>query len=454
MGRGNRSSATTMPITCYAVIDCNNFFVSCERLFRPDLWHKPVIVLSNNDGCVVARSNEARALGIKMGQPAFEIKQLLKQHQVTVFSGNFPLYLNVSQRVLSLIRAVSPTAESYSIDEAFIDLTTIVPEQCTALMQTLVTTIQKATHIPVSIGIAPTKTLAKLANEIVKSVSRNEKKRDPFWPTQPQGGVLNLSEVSDLKPYLDQTPIEQIWGIGRQTAPKLTSKGIVTAADYTTTPLPQIQKLLHLPGEQIWHELRGTDVFGLESKSTTTKSLVVSRSFGQPITSFETTQQAISSFAETIARKLRQQNQQTHRITVSLGWRVQSGTRYKPTTTATMLLDQPTNLAAPIITAALKALHQAWLTDFPAVKAGITASTLSPATQTALALFFDDTTQQKINKLQTTWKNLDELNQKYGHNLVMTARSLKPTHLPAWQSQRKFSSPRYVTHWNELATVT
>lgn len=442
-----------MPETCYAVIDCNNFFVSCERLFRPDLWQKPVIVLSNNDGCVVARSNESRALGIKMGQPAFEIRPLLKQHNVTAFSGNFSLYLNLSQRILSLIKAVSPATEPYSIDEAFINLSNIAAADRTALMQQLVVTIQQATHIPVSIGIAPTKTLAKLANELVKSVSRNETACNPAWPIQPQDGVLNLSETPDLLPYLTGTPIEDVWGIGRQTAPKLTSKGIITAADYIQTPIGKIQQQLNLPGEQIWFELQGRDRLGFQERSTVTKSLVVSRSFGRPVTDYKSTQQALSSFAETLARKLRQQKQQTNRLTVSLGWKVQSGTRYKPTTSATITLDQPTNLAAPLITAAFQALEQAWLQEFPVVKAGIGVSTLSSEAQTALSLFFDDSAQMKQDKLKLTWKKIDGLNQKYGHGLIMAGSSLKTADHSNWQSQRSFGSPRYVSNWNELARV-
>jgi DNA polymerase V len=270
---------------------------------------------------------------------------------------------------------------------------------------------------------------------------------------QPRAGVLNLSKATDVLPYLTQTPIEDIWGIGRQTAPKLTSKGINTAADYIQTPIGTIQQILNLPGEQIWYELQGRDRLGFQERSTTTKSLIVSRSFGKPITDFKSTQQAISSFAETVARKLRLQKQQTDRLTVSLGWRVQSGTRYKPTTSATVTLDQPTNLAAPLITAALQALQQAWLHEFPVVKAGIAVSALSSEAQTALSLFFDDSAQTKQNKLQQTWKKIDSLNQKYGHGLIMAGSSLKANGHVDWQSQRNFGSPRYVSNWNELAQV-
>lgn len=443
-----------MAETCYAVIDCNNFFVSCERLFRPDLWKQPVIVLSNNDGCVVARSNEARALGIKMGQPVFEIRPLLQRHKVTAFSGNFPLYLNLSQRVLQLIRTVSPATEPYSIDEAFINLTNIAPAERTALMQKLVSTIYRATHIPVSIGIAPTKTLAKLANELVKSISRNEVSCAPSCPIQPQAGVLNLTETPDLQPYLAGTPIEDIWGIGRQTAPKLTARGIVTAADYCSAPLGVIQQLLNLPGEQIWFELQGRDRLGFQERPSTTKSLVVSRSFGRPITDFKSTQQAVSSFVETIARKLRQQKQQADKIAVSLYWKVQPGTRYKPSTSATVTLEQPTNLAAPLITAAFQALQQAWLSEFPVVKAGVHVGALSPEAQAALSLFCDTADQSKRIKLSGTWKKIDEINQKYGHGLIMAGSSLKAADHHNWLSQRNHSSPLYVTSWRDLAQVT
>lgn len=443
-----------MAETCYAVIDCNNFFVSCERVFRPDLWKKPVIVLSGNDGCVVARSNEARALGIKMGQPAFELRSFIKQHQITVFSGNFPLYLNLSRRVFSLIREVCPEIEPYSIDEAFINLTQIPQANRTQLMQDLVKTIYQATHIPVSVGIAPTKTLAKLANEVVKKISRNPETVQPLWPIRPAGSVLNLSELADYSAYLTATPIEAVWGIGRQTSPKLTSKGILTAADFIARPLGEIQNWLKLPGEQIWHELRGQVQLGFATHTNTTKSLMVSRSFGQPITSLASTSQAISSFAEVIARKLRNQKQQTNRVTVSLAWRVQTKTRFKPMTHASVTLDQPTNLTGPLISAALQALQKCWLDEFPVVKAGISVGTMSTTDQTALSLFYDETTQQKFQKLNHTWQKLDSLNHKYGSGLIKAGSSLKTTGHVDWQSLRKFSSPHYLSNWQELCQVT
>ncbi|HCC84873.1 MAG TPA: hypothetical protein DEP87_04285 [Candidatus Pacebacteria bacterium] len=438
---------------CYGVIDCNNFFVSCERLFRPDLLQKPVMVLSSNDGCVVARSNEVRALGVKMGQPVFELKDLIRLHQITIFSANFSLYQNLSARVLQLIKAVCPQTEPYSIDEAFVELSTIPKIEREPLMQQLRLQIYQATQIPVSIGLAPTKTLAKLANELVKSVDRRESAIALNWPVIPQAGVLNLSQTSDLSFYLQTTPIEKIWGIGGRTAPKLTRLGINTAQDFIKTPLNQIQQLLKTPGSQIWHELNGIPKLTLSHHGPETQSLMVSRSFGQPITDFHNLQVAVGNFAEAIALKLRRQAQQTSSLTVSIFWKTRPGERYKPNTSANITLDQPSQLTSVIMTAAMTALKQAWLPDFPAIKAGINAFNLSPVSRQAQALFLDDQTHAQLEHQAKTWIQVDQLNQKFGQVIIKTGRCLTGKNHSTWQSKHQHRSPDYLTAWSDLAPV-
>ncbi|KTD14385.1 UmuC [Legionella israelensis] len=274
----------------FALIDCNNFYASCERLFRPDLRDKPIVVLSNNDGCAIARSNEAKALGIKMGDPYFQIKDLCTKHQVQVFSSNYTLYGDLSQRVMSVIQNSWPEVEIYSIDEAFLHLKHLPEHQHTAFCEQLQKTILKVVGIPTSIGIGKTKTLAKLANHIAK-----KRLKIP---------VFNIHSFSD---WLDKIDVEDIWGVGRRWSSKLRSMGIQTAGDLSRAHPALIKKRFNVVLQRTLYELRGLACLELEEIEPK-QSIVSSKSFGIMQTDYHQLAEAISAHVASAWGKLRQQH--------------------------------------------------------------------------------------------------------------------------------------------------
>lgn len=276
----------------YGLVDCNNFYASCERAFNPSLNGKPVIVLSNNDGCVIARSNEAKALGIKMGVPAYQIKDLVKQYDIAVFSSNYVLYGDMSGRVMSLLADMTPEIEVYSIDEAFLNLAGIKDLQ--SLGTNIVRKVSRGTGIPVSIGIAPTKTLAKMANKFAKK-----------YPAYNRLCIIDTEEkrIKALKLF----EIGDVWGIGRRQATKLEKRGVKTAFDFTQLPGSWVRKNMTVTGERTWKELRGISCIDMESAPPAKKQICTSRSFGKMVEDIDTISEAIATHASTCARKLREQ---------------------------------------------------------------------------------------------------------------------------------------------------
>ena len=278
----------------YGLIDCNNFFVSCERVFRPSLEGRPTVVLSSNDGCVIARSNEARALGVGMGQPVFQIKTLIRQEDIQVISANHSLYSDMSHRVMQVLAELAPSAETYSIDECFLDLTGI-RDDLAGFGQRVRTTVQQWTGLPVCVGIAETKTLAKVANRIAKTSERTQ-------------GVLNLTGSSRRSKALEMTPVAQVWGIGRQFALKLDHEGARTALDLSRLSDGWVRKEMGVQGLRTVLELRGEDCIGFEDMPQPKQSTMVSRSFGRPVTALEDLADAITVFATDAARSIRTAN--------------------------------------------------------------------------------------------------------------------------------------------------
>ncbi|MBQ5603834.1 MAG: Y-family DNA polymerase, partial [Bacteroidales bacterium] len=254
----------------FALADCDNFFASCERVFRPDLQGKPVIVLSSNDGCAIARSNEAKALGIKMGDPFFKIKHLVEKHGVAVFSGNMALYGDMSQRVRWVLEEYAPAVEVYSIDEAFLDLRGINNIDFDKYAKEISAQCWKMTSIPVSVGIAPTKTLAKIASKLCKQYP---KLRGGCYMHRPQ----------DIEKVLRKFPIEDVWGIGRRSSAKLQARYIKTAYDFTQLPEAAIQKMMGITGVRTWKELQGIPCIEFEDGFEAKQSICVSRSFSSEI---------------------------------------------------------------------------------------------------------------------------------------------------------------------------
>ncbi|MBY0281034.1 MAG: Y-family DNA polymerase, partial [Alphaproteobacteria bacterium] len=273
----------------FALIDCHNFFVSCERVFRPDLENKPVMVLSSNDGCVIARSNEVKSLGIPMGIPVFKVRHLINEHNIQLFSSNFSLYGNLSTRVMSVLKTFVPNMEIYSVDEAFLDCRGL-NEDLESFSGCIQTTVKQWTGIPVGVGIAPTKTLAKVATYFVK-----KRKLD----------TCILKTPGDIESALSQTPIEEVWGVGRKSAQKLKTLGIYTALDLKRVDPRWMRKTSSVVGERLVRELQGVSCLPLEAEGEDKKSLQVTRSFGRPITQFSELKEAVLTYACKLGEKLR-----------------------------------------------------------------------------------------------------------------------------------------------------
>lgn len=276
----------------FALIDGNNFFVSCERVFNPKLEHKPVIVLSGNDGCVIARSNESKKLGVKMCQPMFELKPLIKKHHIQWVSSNLTLYADMSERMMQCIREHCPDIEIYSIDEAFVKFKAMNEASLMDCAQQLRRTIKQWTGIPVSIGLAPTKTLAKMANAIAKQ--------------QKSSGVFSLINQKSRQEYFVTFPVSEIWGIGRKTASFLNDSDIITVQDLLQRPVKWLRQQLSVGIEKTVHELQGISCLSLEDV-VTKKAIQSSRSFGKPVTTLDDLSEALSTYAANAAEKLRLQ---------------------------------------------------------------------------------------------------------------------------------------------------
>jgi DNA polymerase V len=405
--------------------DCNNFYVSCERVFNPKLEGQPVIVLSNNDGCAVARSNEAKALGIKMGAPIFQIQELIDQHQVQVFSSNYALYGDLSNRVMQTLHNFTPDIEVYSIDEAFLGFSEEVSE---AAIATIRTTVKRWTGIPVSVGLASTKTLAKIANQ-------QAKQRD---------GVYILEHPESV---LAELPVSEIWGIGRQSTKKLKAHGINTALDLQQAELRWIRRQMGIVGVRTVQELRGIPCLPLELVPQPRKTCCVSRSFGRPVTELQDLREAIATHTARAAYKLRRDDLAASLLTVFIATnRFNQDEPYFRSAT-TIGLPYPTNNAITLTKTALRALAPLYQAGYRYQKAGIWLSELSPASQMQRDLFINPQNQEKARKLMTV---MDSLNQQFGTG---TLRCAAEGMQRSWQTKAQRRSPRYTTQWDELLTV-
>ncbi len=425
-----------MSQTTYALVDCNNFFVSCERIFRPDLEGKPVVVLSSNDGCAVARSNEVKALGVPMGAPAFKFRDLFKQHAVTQFSANFELYGDVSKRIIHILTELTPRTEIYSIDEAFLELSQLVTEDYQGVAENLRDRVWSEVGIPVSIGLAHSKTLAKLASDFAKK-----------HPEQ-QGIVDMTGSLEQNLTYLSVTPIESVWGVGRRLGPRLRGEGLSTAADLAKLNTKRARQLMGVRGEQMVRELNGETCFEFVQLDTKPKTIARTRTFGEDTNQFHVLEAAIANFATQAAFKLRASGQLTKRAGFFL-----TTNRHKPgfqSWSRELVFDVPTSDSGQLIqqlvaqaSSVFKPQHSyhragVWLQDFVSDK----------FLQTDLLGTVDVDSHQKS---QDRMLSIDNLNRKYGRGTVQyAAEKLGGT----WQPKHKIRSPRYTTSWDELPVAT
>jgi DNA polymerase V len=413
-----------------ALADCNNFYASCERVFQPHLENKAVVVLSNNDGCVIARSNESKKIGVKMGQPAFQLKELIQKNNIHVFSSNFTLYGDISKRVMSTMREEARKMEVYSIDEAFMDFSGEgnPVEKAIALKKK----VQQHVGIPISIGIAPTKTLCKVAGLIAKKHTST--------------GVYMLKDKETIEKALKWLPVEELWGIGRRHAKSLQASGIRSAFDLCQAEDSWIRLKLSVIGLRMVKELRGTPCFALEESTNRKKNICTSRSFGKEVKTIEELRQAISSFANTCAYKLRQQKSSAKRISVFILTNIHkpNAKQYKGLTS--IVMDTPTNSSIEIVGQALKGLEQMFRGDCVYKKAGIIVSDIVPQSQQQLSLF--DTVDRK--KHQLIMSSVDAINKKMGKDKVRLAVQ---GHSHRWGLKQERLSPCYSTKIEDALKV-
>ena len=418
----------------FALADCNNFFASCERVFRPDLQGKPVIVLSNNDGCAVARSNEAKALGIKMGDPFFKIRHLVEKHNVAVFSGNMALYGDMSQRVRWVLEEFAPAVEVYSIDEAFLDLRGVTGIDFDSYAKKISSECWRLTSIPVSVGIAPSKTLAKIASKLCKQYP---KLRGGCYMHRPQ----------DIEKVLRKFPIEDVWGIGRRSSAKLHAMGVKTAWDFTQLPEVAVRKNFALPGLRTWKELRGEPCIEFEDGFEAKQSICVSRSFAKEITDVEDLAEQIANFASSMAEKLRQQGSVVSEMTVFA-----YTNRFKenePQTHGHSLVhfEQPTDDQRIIVSKAVAAAYELYRRGYGYKKAGVVATHIQQSSDVVHSLFEDTASAEREHRITTA---LDVINGTFGRGTVKLAAQGSGRIRSASEKQ----SPHYTTRWDDIPTVT
>ncbi len=419
-----------------ALVDCNNFYVSCERVFRPDLVGKPVAVLSNNDGCIVARSKEVKDLGIKMGVPVFQVQQLINQHQIKLFSSNYTLYADMSSRVMSTLESFAPTMEVYSIDEAFLDLTGVCHRNPTAYGQHIRKAVVRATGIPVCVGLAPTKTLAKLANFAAKK-----------WPQTK--GVLDLSDPIRREKLMKLVPVGEVWGIGSKTTAKLNKLGIITVWDLACQSSQRIHQQFNVVVARTVMELNGIACMELEDITPNKQQIVCSRSFSRRLTTYDELSQALSEFCNRAAEKLRRQHSVTGCVSVFIRTSPFNPQEPHYERSATLKLTAATQDTRTLITAANRLLAEIFRKGYDYQKCGVQLSHIQPAItlgQTELFDFTDDSLPTENRPLMAT---LDQINRRFPKKLSIAATGTDKS----WKPKTERISQRYTTDWNELVRV-
>jgi len=417
----------------FALVDCNNFYASCERVFNPALEGKPVIVLSNNDGCAIARSKEAKAIGIKMATPAFMLEDLIKEHDVKVFSSNYTLYGDMSSRVMEILSSFTPSIEYYSIDEAFLDLSELKYQDMTELAVKIRQTIKQYTGLPVTVGIAPTKTLAKLANRFAK-----KKKLTP--------GIHCLLDPVQIQEVLDHSKISEVWGIGRQHEKLLLRHHVKTAGDFIKLPDEWVRKNMSVVGQRMLNELCGIPSIKWEDQPPPKKGMCTSRSFAYLVTSKSELQEAVSTYAANVALKLRREHSCAGHMQVFLQTSPFNNEKELYIKSVDLDLPVPTNISAEIIHYALKGLDIIYKTGFKFLKAGVIVIEIIPEDQVQHGLF-DTVNREKNNRLMAA---LDNVNKTLGKDMV---RFAVQGYEKKWKLKAAYLSKRYTTNYKELLTI-
>lgn len=412
-----------------ALVDCNSFYASCEQVFRPDLRGKPVIVLSNNDGCVIARSKEAKALGIPGFEPYFKIRDYVDRHEVAVFSSNFALYGDLSNRVMRILKHYSPDVEIYSIDEMFLSLSGLKVD-CAEYAQEIRQGVWQQARIPVGVGVAPTKTLAKLANKVAKASERAQ-------------GVCVLNTVEKRSWVLQRTAVTEVWGVAQRTAKRLAELGIYSAWDLATAHPKQVRRHSNVCLERTMAELNGVPCLALEALPPAKQQIYCTRSFGQPTKALEPILEAVSLYASRAGEKLRRQNHLAGCMQVFI-----HTSPHKPSYRSVSCLVPmiPTDDTRLLVHAARTAVQSLYCRGYDYIKAGVGLLELKDKKEYQPDLF----QQPPSEKSQAFLQVLDALNRRQGKGtLFMAAQGIRKP----WYMKQEHRSQQYTTSWSELPCV-
>ncbi|MBN6742370.1 Y-family DNA polymerase [Acidithiobacillus sp. MC6.1] len=419
-----------------ALVDANNFYVSCERLFQPSLECRPMVVLSNNDGCAVARSAEAKALGVQMGQPYFQWKDLALQHGITVLSSNYALYADLSNRFMGVLGQFSPVQEVYSIDESFLDLTGM-PGDPLILGTVIRERVRRWVGLPVCVGMGPSKTLAKLCNHFAK-------KRSKF------SGVCDWDSLSPEKQQLllQETAVGEIWGIGRQISQKLEALDVHTVSDFLAQDPQRLRARFGVLMARTHRELQGQACLAIEEVSPPKLQIMISRSFGQPVTSLADLREAITVYTSRAAEKMRREGQVAGMVQVTIRTNpFRSDRQYGRS--VHVAIHRPTDDTRQLLAAAFRGLQEIYREGFRYAKAGILLAELGPRGSGTLDLFAAPADPEKQDRLMCT---LDAINRRYGKGTL--APGVAGLQVPrAWAMRRGNKSPSYTTSWADLPLV-
>jgi DNA polymerase V len=415
----------------FALIDCNAFYVSCERVFNPKLNNRPVVALSNNDGCIISRSKEAKALGIKMGVPLFKVKDIVEKEKVVVFSSNYTLYADMSRRVMNIISSSSPYTEIYSIDEAFVELSSL-PIDYESYAHQLRQTILQHTGIPVSIGIASTKTLAKVANH-------KAKKDDSL------NGVCSLVNYNNIDQILELTEVGDVWGVGRRLSKKLINHGIHNAKLLKNCSDSWIRKMMSVNGLKTITELRGISCIPLEEYSMTRKSCCTTRSFGKLLTNLEDIEQAVTTFARRAAERIRSESLAASCVSVFVRTNPFDKKSAYYSNGASRTLSHPTHDSITIIETALLLTKRIFKNNYQYKKAGVLLSGLCDESEIQETLF-----EKNYNQNSDLMSAIDAINYRYGRDTLQMASECK---VGNWKQKRENCTRNYTTQIDRLLLV-
>ena len=416
----------------YAIVDCNNFYASCERVFRPNLNGKPIVVLSNNDGCVIARSNEAKLLNIPMGAPAFKFKEVFSKHNVSVFSSNYALYGDMSARVMNILSNYAPEIEIYSIDEAFLKLEGFEYFNLDKYGEEIVKKVTKSTGIPVCAGIAPTKTLAKVANRIAKKFPKET------------GGVYIIDNEEKRIKALKWLAIEDVWGIGRQLSKKLKQQGIVNAYQFINMPNEWVRKQMSVVGLRLKKELEGNPTNDLE-KTKAKKVIATTRTFDKNCTDYKQIKERVATYTISCAEKLRKQKSNCNAILIFIKTNNHRHDLPQYKKEVIIKLPYPTNSNIELVKFALKGLRTIFNNSYSYKRAGVMVMDLTPEHVVQLNLF-----ENSIPNYKPLMQTIDKINRSFGqHTVKLGSQDLSKK----WKMKQENLSPKYTTNINDIIVV-